>query len=112
MFQRELACTAISAHNIHEAKFAGQTQEGGTGIIFFGEVTGYIKKTGWDEEGLGRWSWILLSRTNGHTTQIITTYNPCKIKIVNSGMTYQQQQQYFITKKRTSPVLWSYSRNT
>ncbi len=46
MFQRELACTAISAHNIHEAKFAGQTQEGGTGIIFFGEVTGYIKKTG------------------------------------------------------------------
>ncbi len=27
MFQRESACTAVSAHNIHEAKFAGQTQE-------------------------------------------------------------------------------------
>ena len=105
MFQRELACTAVSAHNIYEAKFAGRMQEGGTGIICFGEVTGYIKKTGRDEEGLSRWSWILLSGMNGHTTQIITAYNPCKNKNVNLGMTYQQQQQYFITKKRTSPVL-------
>jgi hypothetical protein len=54
MFQRELACTAISAHNVHEEKIAGRIQEGGTGTICFGKATGYIKKTGRDEEGLGR----------------------------------------------------------
>jgi hypothetical protein len=68
MFQRELACMAISAQNIHKAKFAGWTQEGGTGTICFSKATGYIKKTGQDKEGLGRWSWILLSGMNGHNT--------------------------------------------
>ncbi len=45
MFQRKLACTAVLAHNVHEAKYAGRVQEGGTGTICFGESTGYIKKT-------------------------------------------------------------------
>ncbi len=36
MFQCELACMAILAHNAHEAKFAGRVQEGGTGTICFG----------------------------------------------------------------------------
>jgi len=53
MFQRELACTAVSAHNIHESKHAGRVQEGGTGSICFGDITGYMKKVGRDEEGLG-----------------------------------------------------------
>ncbi len=44
MFQRELACTAVSAQNIHEAKFAGRTQEGGTGTICFGKATGSLRK--------------------------------------------------------------------
>ena len=33
MFQRELACKAVGAHNVHEAKIAGRVQEGGTGAI-------------------------------------------------------------------------------
>ncbi len=55
MFQRELACTVVSAHNVHKGKVAGRVQEGGTGTICFGEATVYIKKTGQDNEGLGRW---------------------------------------------------------
>ena len=89
MFQQELACTAVSGHNVHEATIAGRVQEGGTGAICFGESVGYIKKTGRDKKGLGRWCWILLSGNNGHQTRIITAYNPCKNKIVNSGTTYQ-----------------------
>ncbi len=46
MFQRELACTAVSAHNVHEAKYEGRVQEGGSGTICFGESTGFITKTG------------------------------------------------------------------
>jgi hypothetical protein len=107
MFQRKLACPAVSAHNIHEAKVAGRVQEGGTGAICFGKSTGYIKKTGQDSKGLGRWSWILLGGTNEQNTWIITAYNPCKNRNVNSGIMYQQQQRYFITKKKdlTCPLV-------
>ena len=53
MFQRELACTAVAAHNTHESRSAGRVQEGGTGGICFGDATGYVRKVGRDEEGLG-----------------------------------------------------------
>ena len=56
MFQREIACTAIAAHNVHKWQQAGRVQEGGTGAICFGDATGYILKVGKDEEELGRWS--------------------------------------------------------
>jgi hypothetical protein len=78
MFQWELACTAISSHNVHKDKHTGQVQEEGNGAICFRECMGYIKKVGWDKAGLGRWSWILMGGTNGHNTRIITAYNPCK----------------------------------
>ncbi len=98
---------AVSAHNVHEAKYAGRVQEGGTGMICFGESTGYITKTGQDEEGLGQWSWVRVSGTKGHGMRIITAYNPCKYKNPNSGTTYQQQRRYFITKKKdlTCPII-------
>jgi hypothetical protein len=53
MFQQELACTAIAAHNVHEGKHAGRAQEGGTGNICFGDATGYVKKVGCNDKGLG-----------------------------------------------------------
>jgi hypothetical protein len=46
IFQQEVACTAVAAHNVHESKQAGKVQEGGTGIVGFGEVTSYVKKVG------------------------------------------------------------------
>jgi hypothetical protein len=107
MFQCKLTCTAVSAHNIHEAKCAGRVQEEGTGTICFGDSVGYIKKMGRDDKGLGRWCWVLLGGNNGHNMQIITAYNPCKNKNVNSGTSYQQQCHYFITKKKdlTCPLI-------
>jgi hypothetical protein len=69
MFQRELVCTAVAAHNVHESKQAGKVQEGGTtSIVGFGEVTSYVKKVGRDEDGLGCWSWILFEGLEGHNT--------------------------------------------
>jgi hypothetical protein len=48
-----------------------------------------------------------LGGTNGHNMQVITAYNPCKNRNVNLGTTYQQQQRYFITKKKdlTCPIV-------
>jgi hypothetical protein len=98
MFQRELVCTGVSAHNVHKEKFAGRMQEGGTGTICFGNSVGNIKKTGRDDKGLGRWCWVLLGSTNRHNMQINMAYNPCKNKNMNSGTRYQQQHGCFIRK--------------
>ncbi len=106
MFQREIACTAIAAHNEHEWQQAGQVQEGGTGAICFGDATGYIRKVGKDEEGLGRWSWILFGGSDSHMTRLITAFNPCKSRRVNSGTSYQQQQRYYIMKKKDLTCPW------
>ncbi len=95
MFQQELACTAVSLHNVHKDKHTGRVQEGGTGAICFGECMGYIKKVGRDEAGLGRWSWILMGGTNGHNTRIITAYNPCKNK---KGLTKRTLSQIIVFK--------------
>ena len=100
MFQREIACTAVAAHNIHKWQQAGRVQEGGTCAICFGEATGFVRKVGKDKEGLGRWSWILFGGSDGHTTWLITAYNPCKSRRVNSGTSYHQQRRYFITKRK------------
>jgi hypothetical protein len=100
MFQREIACTAVAAHNVHEWQQARRVQEGGTGVICFGDATGYIRKVGKDEEGLGRWSWILLGGSDGHMTRLITAYNPCKSGKANSGTLYQQQRRHFILQKQ------------
>jgi hypothetical protein len=67
---------AVAAHNFHKDRHAGRVQEGGTGSIFFGDASGYVKKVGRDDEGLGRWCWILLGGAEGHNTRIITAYKP------------------------------------
>ncbi len=100
MFQQEIACTAITAHNVHKWQQAGRVLEGGTGAVCFGDATGYIRKVGKNKEGLGRWSWILFGGSDSHATRPITAYNPCKSRRINSGTLYQQQRRYFITKKK------------
>ncbi len=68
MFQQEIACTAVTAHNTHEGEHAERVQEGGTGAVCFGDTRGFIKKVGKDDKGLGRWSWILFGGADGHNT--------------------------------------------
>jgi hypothetical protein len=80
MFQQEIACTTVAAHNIHEGQYAGQVQEGRTGAVCFGDATGCIKKVGKDKEGLGHWSWILSGGLDRHNTRLIMAYNLCKNK--------------------------------
>ncbi len=57
MFQWEVACKAIAVHNVHHG--VSRVQEGGTGMVAFGDTTGYISKVGKDPYGLGRWCWTL-----------------------------------------------------
>jgi hypothetical protein len=98
MFQWEVACQAVAGHNVHHG--VGRVQEGGTGMVAFGDTTGYISKVGKDPYGLGRWCWTLYSGNNGHHTRVIVAYNVCKNKQKDSTTTCQQQQQYFITRQQ------------
>ncbi len=53
MFQQEVDCQAVAANNVHQN--IGRVQEGGTGMVLFGNSTGFITKTGKDPYGLGQW---------------------------------------------------------
>ncbi len=97
MFYQEVDCQAVAANNVHQN--IGRVQEGGTGMVAFGESTGYITKTGKDPHGLGRWCWTLYGGSKGHNTRVVVAYNTCRNKKKDLRTTYQQQQQYFITKK-------------
>ncbi len=68
-------------------------------MVAFGDSTGYITKTGKDVYGLGQWCWTLYGGSEGHNTRVVVAYNACKNSKRNSQMTYQQQRQFFITKK-------------
>jgi hypothetical protein len=98
MFQREVACKAITAHNVHHG--VSRVQEGATGMVAFGDTTGYISKVGKDSYGLGRWCWTLYGGSKGHRTRVIVSYNGCKNNKKDSQTMYQQQHHNFITKKK------------
>ena len=51
MFQRKVACRAIAANNVHQN--IGRVQEGGTGMVLFGNSMGFVMQTGKDPYGLG-----------------------------------------------------------
>ncbi len=58
MFQQEVACKAITAHNVHHG--VSRVQEGGTGMVAFGKTTGYyVSKVGRYPYGLGQWCWTV-----------------------------------------------------
>ncbi len=98
MFQREIACQAVAGHNIHMNE--SKIQEGGTGMVTFGDATGYISKIGKDPYGLGRWCWTLYSGNDGHRTRVVTANNACKNNKKDSRTSYQQQRRFFIMKKK------------
>jgi hypothetical protein len=98
MFQWEVACIAIVAHNVHHG--VSRVQERVTGIVAFGNTIGYISKVGRDPYGLGLWCWTVYGGSEGHHTRVIVVYNACKNNKKDSRATYQQQCQYFIMKKK------------
>ena len=63
------------------------------------QITYRVSGSGADEQGIGRWSWLLLKGKNGTLVRVITSYQP---NITNSnshpGSVYSQQRQYFQNK--------------
>jgi hypothetical protein len=90
---------SVVAHNVHEN--SGKVQQGGTCLIMFETLTDQLdfNESGKDDTGLGRWS-VMTVQGDGARARIVCGYNPCGNSKLNSGTTYQQHRQYFITQQK------------
>ena len=58
-FQTAVDLRSVTAHT-HNEKPETPHQQGGTGIISFNTILPYIRSSGKDPRGLGRWCWYML----------------------------------------------------
>ena len=80
---------------------ARRTQEGGTGLLTFGEMASLYNSSGSgkDPTGLARYVYCEVKGNEGCSTMILSGYCPCKNTSPNNGTSYQQQRRYFIKKE-------------
>jgi hypothetical protein len=92
------AIKSIVAHNVHEN--VGRIQQAGTSLLLFGHLTEQLdcSESRKDPSGLGQRT-VMTVQGNGIRTQIVCGYNSCGNSKLNSGTSYQQQRQFFITKQ-------------
>ena len=70
-------------------------QYGGTAVMAFNLAAHRVKSTGFDETGLGRWSWILFEGKHNFHTRVISAYVPCKSSVDRLQTVYNQHKRYF-----------------
>ena len=91
--------------NVHEN--VGRTQQGGTGLLLYGELIQQydFEASGKDDTGLGRWVFMTLRGSDGIVTRVVCAYNPCYTQGKATRSTYQQHRRYFLKKEkdRTCP---------
>jgi hypothetical protein len=90
----------ILSHNKHEQVdkyLSKRTQEGGTGMVAFGETASLMNRdnSGEDETGLGRWTYFEIRGEDGHCTMVLVGYCPCPNRKPDNGTSYQQTKHYF-----------------
>ena len=66
----------VHSHNTRAKKNIGRLQRGGTATVLNERLEPFVKDSGVDHTGLGRWSWYLLKGAPGHKTRVITAYAP------------------------------------
>lgn len=93
---------SVSAHNVHEGRQVGRTQEGGTAMLLYGSLIEQYnhEESGRDPSGLGRWVVMTLQGSNGIRTRIVCGYNPCYNNKPNSRTVYQQHRRHFILREK------------
>ena len=104
LLRHEASLRSVHSHNKRATKNIGRQQRGGTATIINERLAPFVKDSGTDHTGLGRWSWYLLEGTPGHKTRVITAYAPCGD--ANSGETtvFAQHMNYIRQKGlRTNP---------
>jgi hypothetical protein len=98
MFQSENTLYSVAAHNKHRTN--SRQQFGGTFAMAFGELVTKVTDSNVDPTGLGRWSWIQFSGKEGHTTRILSVYQPCHTSRKKTESVYAQHLEYFQPRGR------------
>ena len=85
---REQGTSLITSHS----KFGGRKnvgiyKPGGTTIIIWEYLDGYVKDLGANHTGLKRWLWYLVTGTDGVCTSFLSGYGPCG-SAVSRNQTY------------------------
>ena len=63
---------SVVAHNVHESKGIGQTQERGTGFLMIGPLMEYLDMIGSENDATGLWRWrTMLLKGEGVQTRIV-----------------------------------------
>ena len=106
ILQTENHMKTTAAHNVHHK--VNRQQWGGTFAATFGELATQVSEMGKDVMGLGRWSWMLCKGLNGHTTCIITAYNPNQSTRTKTKTIYCQHQSY-LPEKGIPTWLWTWT---
>ena len=89
---------SVASQNKAEGENLGNKQRGGTSTVIKDSLAAYVKDSGVDHTGLGRWSWYLLEGAPGHYTYVITAYAPCGNKDSGDFTYYKQSSRYIQAK--------------
>lgn len=87
---------SVVSHNTREIKNIGAYQPGGVATIMREELTGFYKKHGRDEEGLGMYCYYAVEGNDRYITYFITAYAPCNAP---GRSTYYQHLLRYIQEK-------------
>ena len=69
-------------------------------MMCFDLLANMTKSTGVDENGLGRWSWILLEGRRQKYVRIVSAYNPSRTQPNQFHTVYSQHKRYFLSQKK------------
>ena len=96
--------------NTHETDNVGKVQRGGTATVATDLISSYVKCSGSDHTGMGRWSYYLLEGEPGHKTRIVTAYAPCGSKSSGLSTNWMAQQRYIknngIQARNPNEMFW------
>jgi hypothetical protein len=84
---------AVLRHNAHD--LTGTVRQwGGMGVILKGKIKHYIKDSGGDPTGLGRWTWVRIQGKGGVVLCYVSIYSPCKSK--GGALTVWSQHKIYL----------------
>ena len=82
----------------------GNYKPGGTAVVIRDYLSGYVRASGADHTGLGRWSWYSVTGADGVCTRFLSGYAPSGSASSGDQTFYKQCLRYIQTKKlRTNP---------
>ena len=91
------------SYNLHQ-RIPTKVQPGGTATLAVNDMAHRFKKSGYDESGLGRWSWITVSGKQCCTTRFVTVYSPQRS---GTGLNTVYEQQLAHLKSNPIRAFWN-----